>query len=441
MHATGSTWSLALEKARSSVSRVCGGIGGRLLRHERVFLGILLVAGVAVRLLYLTIFVGLNAEPVNDGVGYDHLATALLGGQGYVSDWGEPTAFRPPVYPLFLAGIYAVTDHSLAAVRVVQAVLDTLTAIVVYLIAKELTHGSRRVASLAALGTAFYPLLIYETGLLIPEGLSYLLQFLAVWCLVLMLRDDRLYLPLAAGALMGLTVLARPTSTLWVPLILVWMILPGVLPKPVAKLAAMAVGLALVFGPWTVHNYVTLGDLVPVSTGGQLGLWTGNNPLAEGGGVEPGPETWPNADYPTRGWHGWQGLTEIESGRRFAAEGWAWIRANPDKFVLLLPKKLIRLWSPVSYSTQFGRQVPALMIVLVVPPYLVFLALAGYGAWSTRHRWREFFPLLAIAVSVNLLAVIYFGATRYAIPMMICFVILAAIGIDRWLSYSSPIVH
>ncbi len=41
------------------------------------------------------------------------------------------------------------------------------------------------------------------------------------------------------------------------------------------------------------------------------------------------------------------------------------------------------------------------------------------------------FPLLAVILSVNLIVVIYSGATRYGIPMVVSFMPFAALALDR----------
>ncbi len=308
--------------------------------------------------------------------------------------------YRPPVYAL-LPAIYAATNHSLAAVRILQAGLDAVTVLFVYGIAKRVV-GSRP-AVLSGIGVAVYPLLIYETGLLIPETLSYTLQFGAAWCLILMLGRNHLALPWITGVLMGLTLLARPTTTLWIPLVLLWiLLLPRFADRRLARLAASLVGLAMVFTPWTVRNLVALGSVIPVSSLGAVNIWSGNNALAEGGSVLPSAATWADPNYYERGWHGWEGLSEAESNRRFAAAGQKWIREHPGELIALIPKKLLRLWSPVSYSVQSGRETSKMMMTLVIPPYLASLHLPAVASFSQgvdgkrRSRyWPSSFPSMS----------------------------------------------
>src|SRR4051812_5991531 len=45
---------------------------------------------------------------VADALDYDYHAVSLASGHGFALSYGRPTAFRPPAYPLFLAGVYTV---------------------------------------------------------------------------------------------------------------------------------------------------------------------------------------------------------------------------------------------------------------------------------------------------------------------------------------------
>ena len=69
---------------------------------------------------------------------YDVVARRLVKGWGYVSPTYTPTAAWPPGYPLFLATIYGVFGPSLLAAKVANALLGAATALVTYLIAREI---------------------------------------------------------------------------------------------------------------------------------------------------------------------------------------------------------------------------------------------------------------------------------------------------------------
>jgi len=75
------------------------------------------------RMVMATQHLVLSGDPAD----YDRLGRLLAAGKGFgtsvLSPSGGPTAFRPPLYPLFLGAVYKVTGGSMTAARLVQAVL------------------------------------------------------------------------------------------------------------------------------------------------------------------------------------------------------------------------------------------------------------------------------------------------------------------------------
>src|SRR5665213_2611910 len=68
----------------------------------------------------------------NDPADYQRLAVSLAGGHGFgttvVAPGGGPTAFRPPLWPVFLAGLYWLVGGHLLVARAVEVVLGVVTA-------------------------------------------------------------------------------------------------------------------------------------------------------------------------------------------------------------------------------------------------------------------------------------------------------------------------
>ena len=103
-----------------------------------------------------------------DAWNYHNMAKQFLseGILGYKTDVpsGEPNAYITPGYPLFLSAIYAVSpDENMGIyyVKIVQAVLGTLTALLGYLIAK-------RLAGNIAGWIAFVLMVVYPTYIVMP---------------------------------------------------------------------------------------------------------------------------------------------------------------------------------------------------------------------------------------------------------------------------------
>lgn len=395
-------------------------------RDTRLAVFLVFCLAILVRLLYTVWVVGLSSPPTYDGIGYDILATNLLQSKVY-GEWA-PTAFRPPGYPLFLAGIYMILGRNFAAVRLIQVGIDALTCVLVYALGTRLFN--RRVAFLAAVGMSLYPLQIYMVGEFYSETLSFLLQLVALWLAMLLIKRRHWSIPLLLGMSLAATTLTRPTAFLWTPFMVLWIGFLSLPWKYKARDAALVLlGLALLFGPWIARNYIVFREFIPISSLGGVGVWAGNNPLSEGGGMLPDERTW-GEGAPEWGWYGWEGLSEAESSRRFLERGLSWIKENPLAFAALVPKKIVRLWSPASFGVQFSRHASPLLIAVVLPPYLLFLALALRGMILSRRGWKEQFPLYALILGVNVLVALTYGATRYGIAMAPCLCLYAAASLD-----------
>jgi hypothetical protein len=216
---------------------------------------------------------------------YDAAAAAILTGDGilYPRVWPPPwdtgLLSRPPGYPAFVAGVYALLGRDFAQVQVAQAVLGALLpALLCLLAARVFGIGAGIAAGLAA---ALSPMLGYHTVLVTPDGLSALLAVLAIT----LLWFDRRRLAwglLGAGALVGLATWLRPNFVLLMPLLVA--LLPLALGRPRRTLARGALGAALallVVAPITIRNYRIYGEAVPVSINMGIVLWEG---IADAGG-------------------------------------------------------------------------------------------------------------------------------------------------------------
>src|SRR5437762_1369249 len=102
-----------------------------------------------------------------DQAEYLELAQNLLNGQGlkFYDErfWQYVHAYRMPGYPIFVAAFGAHVQ----LVRAAQAILDTLTVLATYLLARHLLD--KKASLLAAIAIAFNPFLIYFSALILSE--------------------------------------------------------------------------------------------------------------------------------------------------------------------------------------------------------------------------------------------------------------------------------
>ena len=137
-------------------------------RHRRAVLVGLLVLAFTLRLAAAWV-IPIDYRFRTDAVGYVARAHNLLALGVLGKEPGVPMALCPPGYPLFIAGVFALTNQSLMAVRLVQVALGTLMVWLTYLVGQQVT--SRPVGLLGAFISAIYPVWVIWSALFLTETL------------------------------------------------------------------------------------------------------------------------------------------------------------------------------------------------------------------------------------------------------------------------------
>jgi len=247
--------------------------------HERSKYGLLillLVLGLAVRLVFLHQTSEMGLE-IMDERHYHQLGSNILSGWGLA--WGpdQLTSIRPPLYPAFLALVWALTGtESLIAVRGVQIVLSLFNVLLLYQLG--LRVFSRRVALLAAGIFCFYPTLLAFNYLLLTEVLFTLLLTLFVLGYVVLVQTGKTSIAVGTGCVLGLAALTR--SILWpFPILLcplAFFMLTGSRLGRLRLVGCLFLGYLVIVGPWAVRNTTLQGVFTVVNTMGGISLLTGN---------------------------------------------------------------------------------------------------------------------------------------------------------------------
>ena len=259
--------------------------------HLNLYLiGILLLA-VALRAY------GVLSHPVApnaDAADYHRLAIGLVEGRGYVNDEGAPTAWRPPAYPVFLAGVYKIVGVSVVRATIVQAILGGLTVLMLTVLGAMML-GWRR-ALIAGVIAAVYPAFVWLPRLLLSENLSLFLLLLSLVAVTLYFRTSRIAWMIVFGVLCAVNTLVRG-SNLFLPIATAIGLLIAQRrnwKQLVAPLSAMAVVFILTLVPWTIRNYRVFHEPIPIATQDGLTLYGSYWPPQKNGrliwGTLPGNE-------------------------------------------------------------------------------------------------------------------------------------------------------
>ena len=214
----------------------------------------------------------------------------------------RPTAFRPPLYPMLLICIGGVGANW--PIAMLHGFLGVATAGLVACVGWRVGLGRWSLA--AAILVALDPILLNQSALVMTETLATFLAALALYCLSAQAGTHAKwwFAPLssaAAGFVLGLCVLCRPTFLPWLGLIALarlarWVKTRNGAPPEAATASgdqtidgsnqrqqlvdvAILVGTALlVLAPWVIRNQVILGKAKLTTTHGGYTVLLGNNP-------------------------------------------------------------------------------------------------------------------------------------------------------------------
>jgi hypothetical protein len=386
------------------------------LRPDPLLAG-LLGLGLVLRALVLGWFPGHQMEDLDAYLG---IAREILAGNGFCSPGSAtPTAYRPPLYPLLLAGVLPLGHWGIPLLHL------TLSGVMLVAIwqAGSRLGLSRTGQTLAVLLAATDPLLLWYGSYPMTETLCAALTALAL--LQLTRWSDEAasgkWQWLAGGVtgiLLGLCVLSRPTYWIWLGL-LGLLGLWGVIrvccgrrkqlasePRDSVNPAATVVnwqvsvvpglfcvaGLMLTVAPWVMRNALVLGSPVLMTTHGGYTLLLANNPSFYQHEVEqPWGTIWRGAPFDE--WSAGllqelereQILGEVAIDRWQQAQAREFIRQNPGRFARACLHRLRMFWNVVPGSPS-GEPLPGLVRIGLGAGYSLWWLLAVLGCWRVIRR-------------------------------------------------------
>jgi len=323
--------------------------------------------------------------PEADAADYLRLAQGLRAGSGYVDTAGRPTAFRPPLYPLFLA----LTGPDVRVAVVLQSVAGAANCLLAVALASRWLAGPA--PWLAGLLLALDPVHASASSRLLSEILYQTLFLLSLLALDPARSPRR---ALASGVLSGLGLLAR-TAALPVLLVMlaVWAWRDG--PRVKAGLLFL-LGAILAVSPWLARNARAMGAPV-LSTQGGITLYSSYRP-PQGRifGVLIFDDEVARA----------QAGCEVAADRQLTRAAVREAAAHPLRTLRLAVLKVAFLWVPIDWEI---RRPPGLLS----PAYLFALPLA---LWTVATRPRSLHPVPLLLLALTLFSAVVYGSPRLRLP-------------------------
>ena len=374
---------------------------------------------------------------------YWGIAKRLAAGHGFSNpDFGFPTAYRPPLYPLLLAGILIVGGGA-KLLGAVQITLSSATVWLTWRLARRL--GFQSWALLAAAFVAVNPLLVQTTALAMTETLSAFLQaFLLL--IVVETRTGEWRRRWGIGVLIGLSALCRPT--VWAFAVLASLVCLASLRRRIISgerdawiktvFDWLAIGLTcgMTVAPWVIRNNRVFGEPIVTTTHGGYTLLLGNNDEAYRAEIaEATGEPWDSREWQKSLQPGVAGGEQVEvelaRDRLFASGARTWIRQHPREFVELCWLRIKRFWNIFPGGADAGS-LPKIARWGVAVFFAIELLAAAVGLWRLRRdEWAKWWPLVVLVLSFALVHVVYWSNLRMRAPVEPMLALLAARGLLR----------
>ncbi len=402
------------------------GVGhGMLDSDSRRSVLFLFFLSLVIRLILVLAFSSRMVGDWMDSVRYLSVARNINVGRGFSEYYGIPTAFVPPIYPYFLAGMYRIFGPHPFAVQLFQVLLGAMVCLAIYRMASILF--GHRAGILAMAVSALYPELLVMTGYLYTETLY---MALSSWSFVFMLEGmsakGRWRDWIMGGILFGLGLLTRHVL-LFFPIFLgVLFLVFRKTRMHFKKLLAFAFIAYALLVPWTIRNYSVFHAFVPVATGGGGEFWVGSYVPYEG--KFHYLETREQIRQLTRG-----AKNEVEKDRMLVAAGLKNIVKHPYRYVLISMKKWFRFFFQIYENMPTGkpRITNTLIWIGLALCYYPILVLSCLGVYWNREKWTFLLPVYGILVYSSLLSAVVHAVPRYRIPLMPFFILLASDGFTR----------
>ncbi|MFZ4517800.1 MAG: hypothetical protein ACOYOP_05405 [Microthrixaceae bacterium] len=408
---------------------------------------LILAAGFVIRVVWCIVAA---RTPTNFGDPFSYVqhADEIARGQGYHVWFSDvPTAYYPVGYPGLLGILLWLTRLVLPSATAMQVAIGANLAAGTATIG--LVHDltvrvvSRRAARLAAAAVALFPSLVLYSATAYLETVFTFLVVLVAWLLVgpwpAVPRPTGRRLVLL-GVTLGAAGLVRPIALAALPMLLVvwWAVGAGGRRALLWTVATTGVVVVVIL-PWTLRSSLALGGVVAISTNTGDNLCIGHSPQSDGQYKDLDAWCWDGFETVPRDR---LEVTRDAANRRAAIE---FALSHPGREAQLLVRKawfLVRHDHEGVYAVEsYGADpflAPPLRTALKVWAdswYAVVVICAAAGAViAVRRRDRALVTLLAWAVTLLAVPLVFFGGSRFHLPALPFAAVFAAVAVDAALT-------
>jgi tetratricopeptide (TPR) repeat protein len=356
-------------------------------------------------------------------------------------DIGERMLDLSPFYLYATTLFFKIFGPDWEVLTLLQALLGSMTCLVVYLIGARLFGAAT--GFIAAVLLMLYGNVTLIELTLEPEAFVLFFDTLAILALLRVGDENpplfRSWQWLPAGILIGLSAITKANGFS----VRTWRNRCG-------ATVALLLGAALIIAPITLRNYIQFQDFILITADGGKVFFHGNGPGATG--ME-------RADLPNQGFREERQMEPDFAHVLFRETARAeskiplkpskcstyWysrtlehLYADPGAALSLLGKKFYFFWNDyeahdldTTYKNYLSLQVWPLLTMGMISA----LGLLGMGI--ALSGWRRAFPLYWVVFITLLSVLVFFAASRYRLPAVPFLCLFASIGLVKWFHFIS----
>lgn len=254
----------------------------KFLKHRFVrekMLKLILIVFILGLLFRLVWMIYARPIPFSDYADYKNIAENLLEHRQF--GYPEPSAYRFPLYPVFLSLLMIITPNTFW-LSFCNVVLSSMLIILVYLIAMQLTGNNILISLFGALFCAINPTFIFYAPVLASEHLYSVFLFSGIVILLYQKSKPTIRIILS-GVALGLASLTRGEGIFFIPIFLIAGYFAMKKYKFVyIRLAFLILICMIVILPWYIRNLNIFGPGVGISTTGGINFYLAHNKYGYG---------------------------------------------------------------------------------------------------------------------------------------------------------------
>jgi 4-amino-4-deoxy-L-arabinose transferase-like glycosyltransferase len=329
---------------------------------------------------------------------------------------GAPSAYRMPLFPLFLAPIYIIFGNSTFTPIPIILFLNSLICVEVYFLGKQLFNPN--IGIWAGFISAIDIQIFIFSGYLLTETLSTFLFLSGMLALEQLRKLETRRLAVITGIIFGLAFLTRANLIVFAPFMLAWLIYQG--QKDIRRILVngliIAGAILILWLSWIGRNMFEMGAFIPFTTqGGSTYLGLYNDQVANMSNLYQYGQ-WKNLIMPDA-----YKLSEIEVDKKARDMAFTWISAHPLQAMGVMLMQIVHFWR---YSGVYLRYYSIIF-------WMVLMLASGYGLWLARAQIKEGLGIWVIlAIVLTVVAAITVGDPRYRIGLQPILDVLTAVTVN-----------